>query len=1756
MESRRLYIKQDREGRETLFPSEAHPAVISEYTYDAARMGAAPSITGKFMYPSCLDSLWTYNEYVEYKGEKYYVRQIPSSLKSYEDERYQHDIVLVSEREILSNEYFYDVVTADTDEQYKDRYRSNLSDFFFNGDIKEFVSRLNDSLIYTKLYNKETGEGYYVVIDEDIDTSETFELQFTNKYVSEALQEINNTFKHAYYFVGKTIHVGNVENNIEQAFEYGKGHGLLKVEKQNSNTRIVDRITGTGSSDNIPYYYPTATPFGVAKWSLEQGSVLPDVEDLDLSTVNKYSGFGVGKNYVLCWHPTEVSYPIEAGWCGHSEKEYHLQGASLYYRINTFDMDNISGKKTDIYVVTQSKKYYFKKGDIISFKRKLETHTLWKHNIYESVYYASYYNKDFAESTANKDDYWRSKISDKAYIVFVDTFSGKEIRRLEVPKNEDAQFIVPNLYTTVYFEAIVQYNYGYYIRRHEKYSDGYLLSLSGSLAILDFTLIHNYKDEFGESGYSFEYGNGLHGAHPLLNRIAYENSGIKIRNLEQLPCAKYKVEYKERTDNNSDWGFVTSVDNSEQTIINIYDREWVTPSSKLMPSIYRQSLGGERYYNAENNKYEKENGGYYVFANLYEDGNPHSYIQDFSDIKPTLKDAKNSQGQLLGEIADIAFDDNDNDEVKQSSENSNAYIHPYFYIKLHKFDGDNGFNLFTSALEGSKAIIEMTSGNCVSCKFTIAVPDPKNVSEGKYVYHNPVQVDEKGNIVAGDSDKKVIENTYQERQQDTTKNEVWIALYKEESTYGMVMPNVSNNYKPAVGDKFVITGIRMPDAYVYAAEKRLDAALIKYMHDNNTEKFNFSVVISRIYLAKHHDIAEKLNENAPITIKNNDDYIPLFVTNYSAKANDDVLEEVTVELNDDLTVAKSNFALRLQEVKNDIVETIAGLDMHLATKAYYISRRGEELSSNDERTAQGRLYMKRGAEFGTFEAGKQGAQINADGRAELMSLFIRELIQSINYENGENGRGYKIWTDDDGVSHCELDEVVLRKSLQSNRFVSGFGGEGFRLWNDENGLSNLEVDKLTVRQIMTVFELLIEKIRSIGGQIVVSAANGKIKEVSEIEDEYVITFEDDSYFITDDFMRCQTFNGTEQRGYWVKIKSSGANFVTVDKNQFQEWNTIPKAGDEVVLMGNETNVRRQNLIIISATEDGQPRIDVQNGVKEKNFNGCLRARLGNLDGIKDDWFPIDNQPHGDGLYADNAYLRGTFLLTTGEDIKTKFEIIGGKITSSVESVRKDMEDGFLRNGSFFEGTAYWSCDNNVDIFSISEKFVWANDSLLSHINAGATIVMDGGRKVARISEGIISQKQANYINIPEFEVNDKLLYEPIPVTLTFLYKVIEAGQLGIFFDNIDKSSFTDFDELVYDGELEASDEYKEFSVSGLWNGTGDFTILFSGKILIHSVALITTTGDRIAYKYRTLFEQSDKIVRIAAENFDVDGKVIEQSDIITTAKYNSLMSKYFNEDGSLVNLAGIVTTTDFNAFKKENEDNIFQTAFTLSEHIDEANDNIDKLSNKVQKEYVSIEAFAGMFATAVDENGIAKTSQLSAFVSKKKGDDGKTYLESGVMVKADNINLEGYTTINNNFHIDEEGNMHAVNGIFEGDLNVRTLGLKMSEEGVLNGSYIQSGEFTLPLLDIGEVQMLIAFNTTILKPYPIELSCANNVTIYYEESSEGTTLTNWIGAKKIALAGLFYIIGVGDGVPDFFLRTNWFLIPVSKWRSVQIIENA
>lgn len=487
----------------------------------------------------------------------------------------------------------------------------------------------------------------------------------------------------------------------------------------------------------------------------------------------------------------------------------------------------------------------------------------------------------------------------------------------------------------------------------------------------------------------------------------------------------------------------------------------------------------------------------------------------------------------------------------------------------------------------------------------------------------------------------------------------------------------------------------------------------------------------------------------------------------------------------------------------------------------------------------------------------------------------------------------------DGVT---FDSVTSDSIRSAGQFVDGLLGAGFQLWKGEDGRTYLTVDKLTVRHTMAVLELLIEKVRSVGGQICVSAANGRIKTVEESGEHYLITFEQENMFVQHDLVRCQTFTGKDMRSYWVEVTDVTETGIVVVKEEFE--GVEPKEGDECVLMGNTANSDRQNMVLISATEDGQPRVDVMDGVSGKTFDNALRARLGNLDGIKDDKFPADRQPRGNGLYADNAYMKGTFVLETGEDVKTRFEITEGKVQSAIDSVRNDFlsEKGYLNNPTFASGLEKWNSENETVFFLVGNRWIWANGAALSKKGDGASVVTDMGRKVVRIRNKYIRQKHENLRFVPTFPTNSAGKKKALPVYLSFFYRCAKSGTLKIGFENVDKTGFADFNSMEVSEEIAATGGYVQYTCSGLWNGTGDFKLAFDGDIYLYMLVLSTDKIEALTYKYKTLFEQSERLVKISAAVYDKDERALEETGLIVTSKVSGLYA--IDVDGNLKSFVG------------------------------------------------------------------------------------------------------------------------------------------------------------------------------------------------------------------------------------------------------------
>lgn len=773
---------------------------------------------------------------------------------------------------------------------------------------------------------------------------------------------------------------------------------------------------------------------------------------------------------------------------------------------------------------------------------------------------------------------------------------------------------------------------------------------------------------------------------------------------------------------------------------------------------------------------------------------------------------------------------------------------------------------------------------------------------------------------------------------------------------------------PKSGDRYILWNIRMPDEYYPLAEEEFLTAVEQFNTECWQDLAVYKAPTDHVWIEEN---GVSLSVGRRVRLES-EEYFPETgyrssrITKITRKVNQP--GEMDIEISDALhSGAFERVNDSIGELKNytkskaegaALPDIIRSWDKTLPTDNNLFSARrsqAEHISKKKNDRAKGKITFEAGASFGQ----EDNAGIDDKGNAELLTLVVREF-------------------------------------LRSPKFVDGLFGEGWRLWM-EDALSHLTIDKLTVRQVMVVLELLIEKVRSVGGQLCVSAANGKIK-TAVLEDGYWrITFEQDNSFQAHDLMRCATFSGGNLKGYWVEVAGVEGDSILVGVDEFGT--SFPAPGDECVLMGNTENPLRQNLILISATEDGQPRMDVMDGVKAKNFTGCLRARLGNLDGISDDWFPADNQPHGNGLYSDNAYLRGTFLLVTGEDIKTKFEIVEGRITSVVTALRQDFatDRGYLNNPAFDDGLMKWNTENETVFFLVGNRWVWANGNVLTKKGDGASVTEDDGRKVVRIRGKYILQKRENLKSIPSMPENGSGEKEAAPVYLTFFYRCAVGGTLRVEFVGVDKTGFANFNSMEVEEELPATDGYVQYTCSGLWNGTGDFKLSFTGDIYLYMLILSTDRVESLAHRYKTLFEQSERLVKISAAVFDRDENFLQETGLVVKPEGAGIYAQ--DADGKLALIGVSVDETDADGNK-------ISVVKLTGDHIKleglvTANENFKILEDG------SIEAKNGKFTGEID----ADTGQIGGFsisygrlgIDKDGGGSGMFLYNSMIGFKGDNM---------------------------------------------------------------------------------------------------------------------------------------------------------
>ena len=254
------------------------------------------------------------------------------------------------------------------------------------------------------------------------------------------------------------------------------------------------------------------------------------------------------------------------------------------------------------------------------------------------------------------------------------------------------------------------------------------------------------------------------------------------------------------------------------------------------------------------------------------------------------------------------------------------------------------------------------------------------------------------------------------------------------------------------------------------------------------------------------------------------------------------------------------------------------------------------------------------------------AAIHSDGSATLKEAYI----------DGNLSAGGDI----------EAEGTVTSSGFYTPGFVQGMeGGVGAALY-DKDGEGYAELDYLKVRKGLVVTKIVVNEIKSVGGVMVVSPANGTVDYVEEDEDGRItIWLKEDNMFLIGDLVRWGNWDAHNQvlRAGWCQVRQSDSaeRCFVIYRSDMNEYMTLPAADDALVLMGNVQDRLRQGFVIIDSSE-GEPHISAYSEVSSRTLTAdMLKARFGSLENLNTEQWGLLS---GYGIMSQNVYLTGDLLI--------------------------------------------------------------------------------------------------------------------------------------------------------------------------------------------------------------------------------------------------------------------------------------------------------------------------------------------------------------------------------------------------------------------------------------------------------------------------------------------------------------------------------
>lgn len=237
-----------------------------------------------------------------------------------------------------------------------------------------------------------------------------------------------------------------------------------------------------------------------------------------------------------------------------------------------------------------------------------------------------------------------------------------------------------------------------------------------------------------------------------------------------------------------------------------------------------------------------------------------------------------------------------------------------------------------------------------------------------------------------------------------------------------------------------------------------------------------------------------------------------------------------------------------------------------------------------------------------------------------------------------------------------------------------------------NLLSNeIVVDNLTVTKAAHFFKLIIDEVKSVGGQLILSPSNAIIDKVVNVSGNFKCLFKSSNeektitnQFEVGDLILCQTFNlnASKNKFYWMKAIEVGSetieyetyNYVVLSSSEKDSnSNATPSKGDNIVVLGNDRIKERQNAIILSSTSssylDGEVKAPSICQYKNINSFNLYKKRVTAISGEV-------NEFKGDFFSKSGENLQ-TIITQKANEIALKVNEVGINLNEKVITAKSD-----------------------------------------------------------------------------------------------------------------------------------------------------------------------------------------------------------------------------------------------------------------------------------------------------------------------------------------------------------------------------------------------------------------------------------------------------------------------------------------------------